>query len=206
MAGVAVVRPENNSEVAQDFRAAMRALAGGVVMVTTWVDGRPWDAQRSVYDAISVSLVKGPGAPVGGVVAFAGECRERAREIRRMLGGAWASPGPLAEAGLQALETGLPEIGGHCEVAASLARLLADVLGPDRVVQHTNMVIFDVGRSAEFFDRCVERGLLLFRHTPARMRAVVHRDIGKRDLAHAVAVIAEVDSAMSAAEEMGMAG
>jgi flavin reductase ActVB len=48
----AVARPE---ELAEDFREAMRRLASSVVMVTTWLDERPWGMTVSACCSVSMS-------------------------------------------------------------------------------------------------------------------------------------------------------
>jgi flavin reductase ActVB len=42
-------------EIAEDFREAMRRLASSVVMVTTWLDERPWGLTVSACCSISMS-------------------------------------------------------------------------------------------------------------------------------------------------------
>lgn len=145
-----------------------------------------------IFDALSVSLVKGPSAPVGAVVMFREERRQDARRLRQMLGGAWARPGALAGAALAAMEVNLPRLGEQCALAERLAVLLRQVLPPEDVVQHTNMVRFEVRDAFGFFDRCAAAGLLLFRHSPRQMRAVVHAGTRPADIEHAATVIAEV--------------
>lgn len=43
------------AELAEDFRQAMRRLASSVVMVTTWLDERPWGLTVSACCSVSMS-------------------------------------------------------------------------------------------------------------------------------------------------------
>ncbi|HET9894116.1 MAG TPA: beta-eliminating lyase-related protein [Streptosporangiaceae bacterium] len=204
--------------VPQDV-GVLRALSGHVRTAgrAMYCDGaRLWHSMAAtgqrpaaygeIFDAISVSMVKGPGAPVGAVAVFARPQRALARDIRRMLGGGWAAPGALAAAALRALDVNLPELAGHCQRAAHLACLLSAELGPHRVRCSTNMVLFDVPRSDVFFDWCAERGLLLFRHAPAVMRAVVHAGVREQDIERAARIIAEQDARGQAIQSVERTG
>ncbi|GAA1801483.1 GntG family PLP-dependent aldolase [Luedemannella flava] len=156
----------------------------------------PWTVYGSVYDALAVSLVKGPGAPVGAALLFRGAHRSHAIEVRRALGGGWARPGPLANAALAALEARLGRMTGDCELACRLGERLAGELGPDLVSHNINMVELRVTDSSEFFDGCKELGVLLFRPEAHRVRAVVHQDIAEADVDRAVDVILTVAGSM----------
>jgi threonine aldolase len=145
-----------------------------------------------MYDAMAVSLVKGPSAPVGAVVMFREDFRSDARRIRQMLGGAWARPGAMARAALKAMEVSLPRLGEQCSLAQRLAANVREAIGPDHVTQYTNIVRFDVHDASAFFDQCAQAGLLLFRHSPHRMRAVVHATTRPEDIDRASAVIGRV--------------
>jgi threonine aldolase len=141
----------------------------------------PWTAYGQIFDALTVSLVKGVGGPVGAAVLFREEVREEARTVRRMIGGAWVRPGPLAAAASAGIDHNVPLLGKDCSRAARLAAQLRAELADSRVVQETNVVMFDVPNSAHFFERCREEGVLLFRYTKTRMRVCFHRGVSDAD-------------------------
>lgn len=107
---------------------------------------RPQTPQQygRVFDSISVCLSKGLGAPVGSVLLGDKAFIQKARRIRKVLGGGMRQAGYLAAAGLYALEHHLPLLQQDHANAASTAAVLQElpwvknVLPPD-----TNILIFE---------------------------------------------------------------
>jgi threonine aldolase len=163
----------------------------------------PWSAYGAIYDGLSVSLVKGIGAPVGAAVMLRENQRSRLRELRRMLGGAWVRPGPLAKAALCALEVNLPKVESDCLHAARLAAAIRLKLPGLNVRQQTNVVMFDVPDAASFFEKCQAAGVLVFRYTPTRVRAVLHRGITAEAVDHAAEVLTDALGSLRAGEVRG---
>src|SRR5487761_983182 len=123
----------------------------------------PLTRYGSLYDGLSVSLVKGIGAPVGAVVMLRESRRPEMRRLRRMLGGAWVRPGPLAYAALRALDVSRQDARRDRATAASLAAVLRDELPELDIRQATNVVMFDVPDAAVFFAKAEAAGVLVFR-------------------------------------------
>jgi threonine aldolase len=157
----------------------------------------PWTDYGDIYDGLSVSLVKGIGAPVGAVLLLREERRPQVRKLRRMLGGSWVRPGPLALAALRGLEVNLPDVGEDCVHAARLAEALRGGLPGLVITQETNVVMFDVPDAAVFFEKCRAAGVLVFRYAPTRIRAVLHRGITSAAVDRAAAVICDIQRSMS---------
>ena len=63
------------------------------------------------FDMVSVSLSKGLGCPIGGVLAGSSEQIARATRFRRMFGGAFRQAGVLAAEGLYALDHNIVRLG-----------------------------------------------------------------------------------------------
>lgn len=144
--------------------------------------GVPWTFYGEVYDGISVSLVKGVGAPVGAAILLREDRRSELRDLRRMVGGAWVRPGPLASAALCALDVNRDDARADCANAVLLAdHIRSECPGLD-VRQETNIVMFDVPDASDYFERCRAAGVMIFRFTPSRIRAVTHRGVGKDDI------------------------
>ena len=136
-------------------------------------------------DSISVCLSKGLGAPVGSVLVGSRAFIDRARRIRKMLGGGMRQAGILAAAGLYALEHNISRLAEDHRRAATLARALSEKLG-GRVEQYTNMIHLNLPDP--------ELKALL-RHVNAhgirihRPRWVMHLDISDDDLDYLVQVV-----------------
>lgn len=97
-----------------------------------------------VFDSISVCMSKGMGTPVGSVLLGEKAFIQKARRIRKVLGGGMRQAGYLAAAGLYALEHHQPLLQQDHANAASTAAVLQqlpwvkNVLPPD-----TNILIFE---------------------------------------------------------------
>jgi len=143
-------------------------------------------------------LSKGLGAPVGSVLLGPRAFIERARSVRKMLGGGMRQAGVLAAAGLIALERMPARL---CEDHEN-ARLLADLLGrihtlsvdPSRV--RTNVVIAGIaqtGLNAEQLSGPLKRrGVLVGTVNSSTLRLLTHVDVSRAQIHEAARRIAAV--------------
>ena len=106
-------------------------------------DGVPLATYGRLFDTVSVCLSKGLGAPVGSLVVGSAEKIDRARWIRKRMGGGMRQAGVIAAAGLYALRHHIDRLADDHARAARLAEALAPfgVVDPKRV--RTNMVPLD---------------------------------------------------------------
>lgn len=147
-------------------------------------------------DTVGFCLSKGLSAPVGSVLCGPADVIERARLLRRMIGGTLRQSGVLAAAGIVALEQMVDRLVDDHANAKRLAQGLAAV-DPgivDPAAIQTNIVMLDVaksGRPSEWFAEGFARHGIRARGnaTPA-MRMVTHRQIGATDIDHVLAVFA----------------
>ncbi len=149
----------------------------------------------AVYtDSVTFCLSKGLGCPVGSVLCGSRDFTERARRVRKMLGGGMRQAGILAAAGIYALEHHVDRIADDHENAR---RLAAALLGgsPGYVVENelpaTNMVYL---RTVERADAIVARakaqfGVLVGTMGSHVVRAVTHLDFHAGDIERAAAAI-----------------
>jgi len=146
-------------------------------------------------DTVMVSLSKGLGAPVGSVLAGPGEVIEAAWRVRRRFGGGMRQTGVLAAAGLHALGHHLDRLGADHDNARRLARGVAEIPGIDAAAPETNIVFVEI--TGEGIDGDVvlgaleDRGVLLIRFGPRRLRAVTHRDVDAAGIDRAVEALAD---------------
>ena len=128
------------------------------------------------FDSVSVCLSKGLGTPVGSVLVGAADVIDRARRLRKMLGGGMRQAGVLAAAGLYALEHNLAGLADdHARSQALAAKINARDLG--RAEAATNMVWAEFAPEAAttIATRAAERNIAL--NTAGRARIVLHRGI-----------------------------
>jgi threonine aldolase len=145
-------------------------------------------------DSASFCFSKGLGAPVGSVLTGSREFIERARPIRRQVGGAMRQSGVLAAAAHYALDHHVERLGEDHANARRLAEGLAALPGIelDPSTVGTNMVFFEMqgidGRALQAALR--ERGVLCS-GTPDRIRMVTHLDVTSAQIDEAIAIAGE---------------
>jgi len=113
---------------------------GARLMNAASASGRDAAWIAAQFDTVSLCLSKGLGAPVGSVLVGPKDFVEKARRIRKMLGGGMRQTGVLAAAAIYALEHNVTRLSEDHRRAAALAEVLARFpdlgAGPSR----TNMV------------------------------------------------------------------
>jgi len=159
-------------------------------------DGVPLSVYGGLFDTLSVCLSKGLGAPVGSLVVGSAEKIERARWIRKRMGGGMRQAGVLAAAGRYALAH-------HIERLAedhARARRLADALAPFGIVDaakvRTNIVPLDLTKStvdAPGLGAAARHwGVLVSVLGPRTARLVTHLDLDDAAVDRASDVLATV--------------
>ncbi|KAJ1440796.1 pyridoxal phosphate-dependent transferase [Ochromonadaceae sp. CCMP2298] len=187
-----------------------RVLPGGYAEAVRWLadrkdlavhmDGaRIWNAATASgttlaklaapVDSLSACLSKGLGAPSGSLLVGPSHLIDKARRIRKALGGGMRQVGVLAAAGMRALddfESGMLET-DH-KRAAVIAMALSSIPGirVDPETVDTNIVIIHLEYESEdpssFAGKLKERGVLVLPFGPRSLRLCTHRDIRDEDL------------------------
>ncbi|KMS76228.1 threonine aldolase [Streptomyces viridochromogenes] len=160
--------------------------------------GVPAEQIAAHADSIQFCLSKGLSAPIGSILAGEADFIEKARRIRKMLGGGMRQAGVFAAAGLVALTSMIDRLAEDHQRAAQLAAGLAEVDGidvdPGSVT--TNIVLFRVTANGLDDDRFLhaikQRGLVMGEFGHGRIRAVTHRGLSAADVSAAVAIVADV--------------
>jgi threonine aldolase len=128
------------------------------------------------FDTVSVCLSKGLGAPAGTVLVGNRAVIDKARRVRKILGGGMRQAGVLAAAGLYALEHNVERLAEDHANAERLARGLEDAGLKVEPVQ-TNMVFVEVPREhVGALGRHLEAKGIVALAGP-RMRLVTHLDL-----------------------------
>jgi len=148
-------------------------------------------------DSVSLCLSKGLGAPVGSVIAGDENFLQRARLVRKRLGGWMRQAGVLAAAGLIALRDGVQRLELDHQLAQTVAKRLGAIAGlhADPASVDTNIVMvrvqhpnWDAPRLAAALG---ERGVGVM-PMGQNLRFVTHLGVGSED----------VDGLVTAAEEL----
>lgn len=139
------------------------------------------------FDTVSVCLSKGLGAPAGTVLVGRRDLIERARRVRKMLGGTMRQVGILAAAGLYALEHHVDRLAEDHANAQLLAQGLA-AAGLEVDPVQTNMVFAAVpeGSCAALGRHLQSNGVTAL--VGPRLRLVTHLDLDRSQIERAVDV------------------
>ncbi len=147
-------------------------------------------------DSVSFCLSKGLGAPVGSLLCGTKELCERARRLRKRLGGGMRQAGILAAAGVYALTHNVDRLREDHENAQRLASSLVDVGGltVDLETVATNIVVAHVDKDIDaqkLVRECGrnEPGVLFHAIDKEKIRLVTHLDVNAAEIEMAVHVM-----------------
>lgn len=164
-------------------RVANAAVASGVSLAEL----------AAPFDSVSLCLSKGLGAPVGSVLVGDGAFIQRARRLRKMVGGGMRQAGFLAAAGQFALEHQFERLADDHRRARRLAEGLAALPGIalDLGQVQTNMLFLQLtqGESSALLAFMKERGILFSGY--GEMRLVTHLQITDDDVAEVIDAFSE---------------
>jgi threonine aldolase len=154
-------------------------------------------------DSVMFCLSKGLAAPVGSLLAGKQEFIDKARKVRKLLGGGLRQAGILAAAGIIALEQmvdRLAEDHAHARLlAAELANIPGLTIDPD--AYPTNILICSVaklGISAQRFSALLaQHGVLANPISATELRFVTHKDVTKNQIITAINIINQIVKAIN---------
>ncbi len=148
-------------------------------------------------DNLMFCLSKGLSCPVGSLIVGNQDFIEKARKIRKVLGGGMRQAGIIAAPGIIALEKMIDRLKIDHENAKLLGEKLLKINGIKLDLKNvqTNMVTFDLDSSINcdsFLLKLKENGILCLAQAKNRVRLVTHRGIEKEDVEKAVGVIERI--------------
>lgn len=150
--------------------------------------GVPARAITQHFDSVSVCLSKGLGAPVGSVLCGSAALIDRARRLRKMVGGGMRQAGVLAAAGLYALQHQVERLAEDHAKAARLGEALSE-LGYSVEPVQTNMVYVQLGeRAGQIKAFMAERGIAVT--ASPRLRLITHLDVGSEGVERVIEAFA----------------
>jgi threonine aldolase len=193
------------SVLAQPQLEAMTIAAREVGLLTHLDGARIFNAQVATatpaadlaasFDSVCFCLSKGLSAPVGSLLCGDHDFIERARKVRKMLGGGMRQAGVLAAAGLVALGTMIDRLADDHRNARRLAAGLAERGIPiDLATVQSNIVAVPVHDAPAFRDRLREAGVLVSVISAHTGRLVTHADVSEADIDEALERIGEAQA------------
>ncbi|NQV73336.1 aminotransferase class I/II-fold pyridoxal phosphate-dependent enzyme [bacterium] len=139
------------------------------------------------FDTVSVCLSKGLGTPLGSVLSGNRTIMERARRIRKRLGGGMRQVGIVAAAGIYAIQNNRASLSDDHKKASVLATGLSSMKSVTLDIEtvETNIVVFDLndGRLAlDVLQALSSKGIRMIPFGPKTIRATTHRDVTMSDI------------------------
>lgn len=143
------------------------------------------------YHSVSICLSKGLGAPVGSLLMGDRDFIDRARRLRKMLGGAMRQAGIIAAAAHIALDTMPSRLQEDHDHAGQLAQGLGEIGALKVTATPTNILYAQcqLGREQELKQYLLERGILISAGKPIRL--VTHLGISGDDVARLLKAVAD---------------
>jgi len=143
----------------------------------------------SFFDTVSICLSKGLAAPIGSLLVGDQETINKARRLRKMLGGGMRQAGMLAAAGFYALENNVERLQEDHAHTRMLAETLQNLPGFNLLEEpETNMVMLDI--DVDKF-RALKKWLAEHDVTVSGQRWVCHKDISTADVEQVLALCRE---------------
>lgn len=142
------------------------------------------------FDSISVCLSKGLGAPVGSLLLGSAAFIEKARRVRKVMGGGMRQAGMIAAGGLFALQNNVARLKDDHHHAQLIGQALAKCSWIDNVLAvQTNIVVAQLKepeKREHFIALLKQKGMFCMAFGPGLIRMVTHLDITDSDCAFCV--------------------
>jgi len=170
-------------------------LDGARLFNAAVASGRPVTDWTRHVTSVQLCLSKGLAAPVGSMICGSADFIDRARRMRKILGGGMRQAGVIAAPGIVALTTMVGRLADDHRNAWILAEGVSRLPGVSIDVSkvQTNIVIFSLATAADaerFQGAAADAGVLLSDFGGGRLRMVTHYGIGEEDCREAVKVLA----------------
>ena len=147
------------------------------------------------FDTVSVCFSKGLGAPVGSALVGSREIVDRARKIRKILGGGMRQAGILAAGAIYALENNVERLKEDHQKARFFAEELSAVPGfsIDMDSVQTNIVIIDISKTGKTTGEIIALlralNVLISEMSRTTIRAVMHLNVSMDQVVRAAEIM-----------------
>ena len=197
--GGAVIPLENFKDLREvaDRHGIKIHLDGARIFNASIASGIPVKEYTKYADSVMFCLSKGLSSPIGSLLAGSKEFIEKARRIRKLLGGGMRQVGIIAAAGIISLTEMIDRLAEDHRRAKKLAEGICNLpgieLNPDHV--ETNIIFLKFNHPKislqEFLNRLKEKGILAL-GLAGRIRLVTHKDIDDEDVEKAINAFKEI--------------
>jgi threonine aldolase len=149
-------------------------------------------------DSLMFCLSKGMGAPMGSMLCGSKEFIDKARKLRKAVGGGLRQVGVVAAAGYVGLSTMVDRLGEDHKNARVLAEALAEIPGIDIDLEavQTNLVCYEVNRTGVDAPTMVKlllaEGVKCTAHNVNRIRMVVSKEVTTEDMKETARIMKKI--------------
>ncbi|WP_457556984.1 threonine aldolase family protein [Candidatus Harpocratesius sp.] len=171
-------------------------LDGARIFNASVSSGIPVSEYTKYVDSVQFCLSKGLACPVGSIIAGSQEFINKARKVRKMLGGGWRQAGILAAMGLVATEEKwISRLQEDHQNAQLLAKGLKEISPNLNInIPQTNIVMFPVPTNinpAKLSQDLKKHGILQH-DIGQRLRFVTHYGLSAEDIEESIPIIQKV--------------
>jgi threonine aldolase len=172
-------------------------LDGARIFNASISSGVPVKEYTKYVDSVMFCLSKGLSAPIGSLLAGSKEFIEKARRIRKLLGGGMRQVGVIAAAGIISLTEMIDRLAEDHNRAKRLAEGICNLPGieldPKDVETNIIFLKFNHPRISiqEFLNKLKEKGILAL-GLAGRIRLVTHKDINDEDVEKTIKAFKEI--------------
>ena len=139
-----------------------------------------------IFDSISICLSKGLGAPVGSLLIGNEQFINRARRVRKVVGGGMRQAGIIAAGGIYALENNIDRLVDDHKRAKTIANAAKKCSWIENVIPvETNIIVCYMKQDKSniaFIDKLEKDGIKCIPFGEGRVRMVTHLDVSDVDV------------------------
>jgi threonine aldolase len=147
----------------------------------------------AVFDSISICLNKGLGCPMGSLLIGNKDFIQKARRIRKVLGGGMRQAGFMAATGIHALKFHIDRLKEDHQHAQQLAAVIAEKPYCKKLFPvETNIIIFEVAApytANSLVELLASKGIHAIAMSPVLVRLVLYLNIGTEQVTHTCDVL-----------------
>lgn len=156
-------------------------LDGARLWNASQATGVPLSEYGQYFDTVSICLSKGAGAPIGSMLTGPKELIERARHLRKLMGGGWRQAGMLARVARHCIETIVPTMPETHALARKLGNHLESLGIKLLLPLETNMLFIDTSKTgltiAELAEGLKVKNIKIFSSPGTTARIALHYQI-----------------------------
>jgi threonine aldolase len=162
-------------------------------LVETKINPKVYGAQ---FDSISICLSKGLGAPIGSLLLGTTTFIEKARRVRKVMGGGMRQAGFIAAAGLYALKNNVERLTIDHQHALQIDAVLAKCSWVKNTYPvQTNIIVIELVESDKrdlVLQQLKENHVLASAFGPGKVRFVFHLDVSAEQVAELATVLFKI--------------